>query len=94
MTSVGLMQSVLLRSEPLPEGTPVVRGHDFEKGRDLDAVMEAMLNSGFQATNMGEAVGLVNEMVRPQLHICHSTEVIYVLAPPLCRYGDSITASI
>eukprot|EP00892_Ulva_mutabilis_P006398 jgi/Ulvmu1/412/UM001_0419.1 len=57
-------QSVLLRSEPLPEGTPIVRGHDFEKGRNLDAIMEAMLRSGFQATNMGQAVDVVNEMIK------------------------------
>lgn len=58
------VQSVLLRSEPLPDGTPTVRGHDFETGRDLDAIMEAMLRSGFQATNMGQAINVVNDMVR------------------------------
>lgn len=57
------VQSVLLRSEPLPEGTPIVQGHNFENGRDIDAVMDAMLRSGFQATNMGEAVNVVNDMV-------------------------------
>lgn len=72
VTSVRLLQSVLLRSEPLPDGTPTVRGHDFETGRDLDKIMEAMLCSGFQATNMGAAIGLVNEMVRPRLHVIRS----------------------
>lgn len=57
------VQHVLIRSEPVPDGTPVVRGHNFEAGRDLDSIMGTMLNSGFQATNLGEAVNVVNDMV-------------------------------
>lgn len=48
----------------MPEGTPEIQGYDLEKGRDLDGLMAAMLTSGFQATQLGRAVHLVNEMVR------------------------------
>lgn len=41
----------------------MVCGHNFEQGRELDAIMDKMLSSGFQATNLGEAVNVVNEMV-------------------------------
>ena len=48
----------------MPEGTPEIRGYDLETGRDLDGLMAAMLTSGFQATQLGRAVDVVNEMVR------------------------------
>ena len=54
---------MLLRSEPVAEGTPEIVGHDFETGRSLDDIMARMLTSGFQATHLGQAVDLVNEMV-------------------------------
>ena len=57
------VQHVLLRSEPMAEGTPEIQGHDFEKGRDLDAILGSFATSGFQATNLGQAIALVNEMV-------------------------------
>lgn len=60
----GRVQHVLLQSQPMPEGTPEICGHDFEQGRELDAIMAKMATSGFQATKLGEAIALVNEMVR------------------------------
>lgn len=41
----------------------MVVGHDFNGGRDIDALMASMLTSGFQATNLGQAVNVVNQMV-------------------------------
>lgn len=58
------LQHVLLRSEDVAEGTPVIIGHDFNSGRALDDIMGSMITSGFQATNLGEAIAIVNEMVR------------------------------
>jgi deoxyhypusine synthase len=57
------MQNVFRRSVPPPEGTLDVQGYDFDKGRDLDKLMASMMQSGFQATQLGRAVELVNEMV-------------------------------
>lgn len=56
------MQAVLVPGNVIPD-TPVIRGYDFNGGRDLDGLMEAMLTSGFQASALGEAVGEVNRMV-------------------------------
>jgi deoxyhypusine synthase len=53
---------VLVPTETVPEG-PIIQGHDFNKGRDLDSIMAAMLTSGFQATALGQAVEEVNRMV-------------------------------
>lgn len=58
------MQHVLVKSEPVAEGTPIIVGHDFNEGRSLDDIMGKMLTSGFQATNLGQAIDRVNEMVR------------------------------
>jgi hypothetical protein len=55
---------VLVPGNTIPD-TPIITGYDFNKGRDLDGLMEAMLTSGFQATALGEAVAEVNRMVRP-----------------------------
>lgn len=57
------VQAVLLRVvESIPD-TPVIRGYDFNTGRDLDGLMASMLTTGFQATALGQAVNEVNRMV-------------------------------
>lgn len=56
-------QAVLVPTATIPD-TAIIKGHDFDKGRDLDALMGAMLTSGFQATALGQAVEEVNRMVR------------------------------
>jgi deoxyhypusine synthase len=47
----------------MPEGTPVVKGYDFNQGFDFDAFMKSFSTTGFQATNLGLAIEEVNKMV-------------------------------
>eukprot|EP00798_Chlamydomonas_sp_ICE-L_P021735 gene21735-28757_t len=54
---------ILIPTNVLPD-TKVIRGHDFDKGRDIDALMESMLTTGFQATSLGQAIHEVNRMWR------------------------------
>eukprot|EP00803_Ostreobium_quekettii_P000133 evm.model.scf_11.12 EVM.evm.TU.scf_11.12 scf_11:103424-107242(+) len=61
------MEAVLVKSEQLPEGTPQIRGYDFSQGCNLDHLMDAMLFSGFQASNLGKAVQEVNNMIKWRL---------------------------
>jgi len=42
---------------------PIVRGYDFNKGLDYNALLESMKTSGFQATNFGLAVDEINKML-------------------------------
>lgn len=57
--------AVLSGSEPLPEGTPTVRGYDFsDPVVDYEKLLNSYLNSGFQATQYGQAVEIINDMVR------------------------------
>jgi hypothetical protein len=50
--------AVLIDCEPMPEGTPVIRGYDFANGDGdgghLQGVMDAMLCTGFQVTTKAE----------------------------------------
>mmetsp|Transcript_22976 Transcript_22976/g.38460 ORF Transcript_22976/g.38460 Transcript_22976/m.38460 type:complete len:368 (+) Transcript_22976:420-1523(+) len=55
--------AVLVASDTLPEGTPVIRGYDFNKGVNHDELLNSLLVSGFQATNFGKAVQEVQRMI-------------------------------
>ena len=55
--------AVLGESESMPDDHPVCKGHDFQSGDNaVDAIMESMLHTGFQATNLGKAVEEVRRM--------------------------------
>lgn len=76
--------AVLGRSESLPEGTPIVRGYDFEGDEvDYDALFASYATTGFQATNFGKAIEIVNHMVRDldsrRIAFC-GTSVLYAFA--------------
>lgn len=47
----------------VPEGTPEVRGYDFNKGVDYDALFKMYKTMGFQATNLSLAIDEINRMV-------------------------------
>ena len=54
--------AVLGESEEMPEGSVPCVGYDFNKGPDLNALLESMMTSGFQATNLALAVEEVKRM--------------------------------
>lgn len=54
---------MLVPGNTIPD-TAIIKGYDFNEGRDLDGIMAAMLTSGFQASALGQAVEEVNRMVR------------------------------
>jgi deoxyhypusine synthase len=70
--------AVFLSSEPVPEGVLPVRGIDFNlyKDRDISIVdlVEGMSYMGFQASAIGDAVRIINEMVRR--HLCHPANTL------------------
>lgn len=55
--------AVLVKSDPELKAAPVVCGYDFNKGVDYPELLRSMLNTGFQASNLGKAIDIVNEMV-------------------------------
>lgn len=64
--------AVLVQSAAVPEGTQKVEEIDFNafKGRPItvDDMMAGMKYMGFQASSMGEAVRIINDMVSYTLH--------------------------
>jgi deoxyhypusine synthase len=55
--------AVFVKSEQLPDDTPVVKGEDFSDGANLDSMVQKMLTTGFQATNVALAIEVINKMV-------------------------------
>ena len=60
-------QAVLVPSEELPEDATPIRGHDFDTGTEIDALMASMYRTGLQATALGQAINEVNRMLRWRL---------------------------
>ena len=60
-------QAVLVESEPMDPSAVEVGGYDFEEGIGLQAVLDSMLRTGFQATSFGQAVEEVRRMIRWRL---------------------------
>lgn len=70
--------AVLSGSEPLPEGMPIVRGYDFsEPSVDYEKLLQSYATSGFQASHFGQAVEIINSMVRYFSIVLHSDTCLY-----------------
>jgi len=44
-----------------------VRGYDFNKGLDYEAMFKTFRHTGFQATNLGLAIEEINKMIKFRL---------------------------
>lgn len=60
-------EAVLKPSESMPKGSKQVEGIDFDQYREkkmtVEELVAGMTNMGFQATSIGDAVRIINEMV-------------------------------
>uniref|UniRef100_A0A182PRZ2 Trafficking protein particle complex subunit 2-like protein n=1 Tax=Anopheles epiroticus TaxID=199890 RepID=A0A182PRZ2_9DIPT len=56
-------EAVLQESSKLPEDTPKVRGYDWNEGYSYERLFSTYVHSGFQATNLGQAIEEVNKML-------------------------------
>jgi hypothetical protein len=67
----GAKGAVFVNSDPVPEGALPVRGLDFNLHSDADIsvidLVDGMSRMGFQASAIGDAVRIINEMVRRYL---------------------------
>lgn len=57
--------TVFKKSESLDGegGCTKIEGYDFNRGVDYPQLLNSLLSTGFQASNLGEAIQIVNEMV-------------------------------
>ena len=62
------IDAVLLASDPIPEGMQEVRGIDFNahdaSNITVATLVDGMSTMGFQASAIGDAVKIINQMVR------------------------------
>lgn len=61
-------ENVLKKSNTL-EGWPEIRGYDFEEKFDFEKFLKSYLNTGFQATNLGQAIEIIKDMRRDKATI-------------------------
>ncbi|XVE69531.1 hypothetical protein DITRI_Ditri09bG0159500 [Diplodiscus trichospermus] len=55
--------TVFKESVSLEGKTTKIEGYDFNQGVDYSKLLKSMLSTGFQASNLGEAMEIVNEML-------------------------------
>ncbi|KAK9809967.1 hypothetical protein WJX72_002749 [[Myrmecia] bisecta] len=58
----------------MPSTSTTISGWDFNRGNDLNGIMDAMLHTGFQATSLGQAIVEINRMLRWRLSSEEITE--------------------
>ena len=51
----------------MPDDHPICKGHDFQTSNTIDSIMDSMLHTGFQATNLGKAIQEIQRMRRWRL---------------------------
>ena len=69
-------EAVMVKSVPVAEGTPIVKGYDFNTGRDLDGIMAAAMTTGFQVPiNLFSGCNFVFWNQRGAVYICHALHV-------------------
>lgn len=92
----GATGAVLKASDPVPESAVPVKGLDFDAFADRNItvaeLVENLASVGFQATSIGQAVDIVNGMVRIFAHfsppfLYHNNSLMYSIAN-MARYRD------
>nr|XP_027072430.1 deoxyhypusine synthase-like isoform X2 [Coffea arabica] len=51
------------KSETLEGTCPVIQGYDFNQGVNYPELLKSMVSTGFQASNLGDAIDVVNQML-------------------------------
>lgn len=48
-----------------------ISGYDFNRGVDFRSLLDSMISTGFQASNLGDAFEVINQMVRILSFVCY-----------------------
>lgn len=62
-----LNEAVYFKSEPAPADAVLVKGYDFNKGLDYEAIFKSYISTGFQATALAQAIDTINSMIKWRL---------------------------
>ncbi|KAL4387911.1 hypothetical protein GQ457_09G027430 [Hibiscus cannabinus] len=61
---INSVHSTVFKDSDSLEGTCTrIEGYDFNEGVDYSRLLKSMLSTGFQASNLGEAIQIVNDML-------------------------------
>ncbi|CAL8306131.1 unnamed protein product [Merluccius merluccius] len=63
------MKLILKPSADILLDMPKIRGYDFNKGVDHQALLQSYMTTGFQASNMGLAINEINRMIEKRLQM-------------------------
>ncbi len=55
--------TVFIQSENLEGKCIKIEGYDFNQGVNYSQLLKSMISTGFQASNFGDAIEVVNQMV-------------------------------
>jgi len=77
----GVRSIVLKPSESLDESRFTrIAGADFnDPGLGLEGLLASLASTGFQASHLGDAIDVVNQMVRRSLRCCFRQEGVFAL---------------
>ncbi|KAM4746927.1 deoxyhypusine synthase [Rhinophrynus dorsalis] len=59
--------AVLMPSDSMPEGSLQVKGYDFNRGVNYEALLQSYLTTGFQATSYGQAAREISNMIEAKM---------------------------
>ena len=63
----GALDAVLVKTTPIGDELPVVKGYDFNNGLDYEQLLDKFIDVGFQATHLGRAMNVTNNMIKWRL---------------------------
>ncbi|KAI8894609.1 DHS-like NAD/FAD-binding domain-containing protein [Globomyces pollinis-pini] len=62
-TPQSVLEAVLKKSEPIHPDAKKVIGYDFNQGLDYHKLFQSYATTGYQATNIGKAIEIINQMI-------------------------------
>ena len=78
--------TVFKESESLEGKCDKIEGYDFNQGVNYPKLLRSMLTTGFQASNLGEAIDVVNQMVRESFKFLFDVELSFVWISNMCLW--------
>lgn len=75
----GAEAAVLLQSVEMPEDAVLIQGPDFNKKLSLSDLMASYRTMGFQASGLGEAIDIVEQMVSVHCPCVRFIWILYML---------------
>jgi deoxyhypusine synthase len=59
----GAKDAVLVKSVEIDSSVPIIKGYDFNKGINYDELIQSLLVTGYQASHVGRATNIINQML-------------------------------